>query len=225
MPILRKLQARQARRTLVSIAGYIFGIPLMFLGPLMLGTMFWLSCLLLYRWYPWTWFFWGTCAIVIPVLIYTEIRTSGAFMSEAISEEEATRGQIAHGMAAVGGMINPGMGSTLSMAAMLASPRASMAGFIELFLLGPRMLLSSFQSTRLTMRLRGNDMQRTAQLLHDLRRANIGIAITRLLHKGEEPADLELPLTYLVFYDWAGVAADQSKAWILTEAKTDLGTA
>jgi hypothetical protein len=174
----------------------------------MLSTMFWIATGLLHHFYPWSWFFWGTCAIVIPTLFFTEIRTAGNYMSEVISPEEAQRAQIAHGMQAVGTLLNPRMSNTLALAAAIATPRASMAGFIELFLIGPRLILNATRTARLMSRLRGNDIHRTALLLHQLRIANVGIDLQRLLQNRETPADLELPLAYLVFYDWAGVAAN-----------------
>jgi len=221
-PILHKLLIRKRRRGLARVLGFVFGLPLLFLGPAVLGTMFWVACILLYQWYPWTWFFLGTCAVAIPALFVTEIRTAGEFMSAAITPDQANRAMAAQAVKTVGTLINPRLGNTLALAAAIASPRASTAGFVELFLTGPRLLLSAFRNTRMTIRLRSVDVERTALLLHQLLRANIGVPIQSLLQKSERPGDLELPLAYLVFHDWAAVAADHSKAWILSDAKKDL---
>jgi hypothetical protein len=221
-PILRKLQSRERLRASLRIVAFIFGLPLAFVGPLVLGTMFWMACGMLYRWYAWWYFFLGTSALAIPALFVTELRTGGSYLSEVISPEEAKRAEIAQGIKTVGMLVSPRMGNTLMLAAALAAPRASMAGFIEIFLTGPRLLLTAFRDVGMIRRLQGTNMQLTALLLHQLLQAKVGIPTEKLLRPGQELELIELPLAYLVFYDWIGVAADGSKAWILTRALEDL---
>src|SRR4051812_27796175 len=80
---------------------FSFGLPLAFVAPLILGTMFWLACNILVRWYPWSYFFWGTALIALialPALFLTELRTSGNYLASVITPEEAKRACIAQGI-------------------------------------------------------------------------------------------------------------------------------
>jgi hypothetical protein len=220
--ILGKLRARERGRRAMRGVALGAGVPLTFLGPVVLGTMFWVACGMLWHWYGWWIFFLGTSVVAIPALVVTEMRTGGRYLSEVITPEEARRAEIAQGVKVVGTVMMPRARDTLALAAVLASPRASTAGFVELFLAGPRMVLSAVRDREMLRRLRGADAQVAALLLHELLRARVGIPTARLLKRGQTMEQIELPLAYLVFYDWAGIAEGGTKVWVLTTAVEEL---
>jgi hypothetical protein len=221
-PILQKLQSRERGRALLRIMAFIFGLPLALVGPLVLGTMFWFACGMLYQWYPWLYFFLGTSVVAIPALFVTELRTAGNYLSEAVTPAEAKQAAIAQNVKMAGTAMVPQMGNTLALAAVLASPRVSAAGFVEVFLTGPRLLLTAFRDTDMLKKLHGADLQLAAILLRQLLQARVGIPTKKLLRPGQTMKQIEQPLAYLVYYDWTGVAADGSKVWILTQSIEEL---
>jgi hypothetical protein len=68
----RSIRDHLARRAVAYKGGIatllLFGIPLLFIGPLVLACIFWFATINLYGYVPWTWFFWGLVITLIPLL-------------------------------------------------------------------------------------------------------------------------------------------------------------
>ncbi|MBK8269715.1 MAG: hypothetical protein IPK83_16045 [Planctomycetes bacterium] len=52
------LSRRASLRKWRAVAGIVMGVPLCFVAPFLLGTLFWFSCGMLFGWHSWIWFFW-----------------------------------------------------------------------------------------------------------------------------------------------------------------------
>lgn len=213
----RRVQLRRIR----ALLGMLLGLPLCFIAPLTLGSVFWLSSGMLFGWYPWSWFFFGSAAILIPLLFHLEVRTAGSFLSEAardFSTSSETDSRAAVGLA-IGGLT----GSALIRAA--ANPRAATSGFVEFFLFGPRMILSGFRHLREAARMKGVDQVRAAEVVSRLLTSSSGVAIKSLLSAGEVPESLGRTLHWLAFYDWIGIGEKGDRVFLFTESRATLGGA
>ena len=213
----RRVQFRRIR----ALTGILVGLPLCFLAPLMLGSLFWFSSGMLFGWHPWTWFVFGSAVILIPLLIHLEVRTAGNFLGEAARDfatDKAMDGRAMIGLA-MGGF----GGAALARAA--ANPRAATSGIVEFFLIGPRMLVPGFRHLRGAARMKGIDRARAAEVVTRLRSSSSGVAIKSLLSAGEAPESLGRTLHWLAFYDWIGIGEKGEKVFLFSESRARLGAA
>jgi hypothetical protein len=189
----------------------LIGVPMLFIGPLALASLFWFATLNLFGYYPWTWFFWGFVVILIPLLFWTERRTRGGFLADTVIE--------AGGGSELPYLLGGDLGLLISFA---TNPRVTMSGFIEIFLTGPRFVLDAFEKMNRARRVRSVDQDRAAAIVADLLRTDRGVPIQSLVRPGERLATLDVSLAYLLFFDWIGLSKDRSRVWILTEARQRL---
>src|SRR5262245_41936502 len=81
--VVKDLRRRDRLIQFKSIALVVGAVPLMLIGPLVLGTIFWFATWQLYAYYSWSWFFWGLCLVMIPAMLATEARQRGGYFAGA----------------------------------------------------------------------------------------------------------------------------------------------
>ena len=155
------LRRRDARLRLKLRAQAALGLPLTLIGPVVLGTIFWLALrsmggIVL----PWSHVCGVALLVVVPLLIHLESRTGGDFLGTALREGGQGTDAIwpTSGLyVALGGFAR---------APALANPRGFSAGMTEVFLCGPRLLVGAFRQRRLRRRLGAVDELRAALVAH-----------------------------------------------------------
>ena len=210
IPILRRRERVFRAKIAVMLA---FGLPLSLLGPFMLGTIFWFVCLLLWHWYPWSWFF-GSAVLVIVPLLYRMVLRGGDYLMDAVKASGASPDASA-GLWALSHIYDDSMLATVAIA---AHPQASAAGFVELFLFGPRQVVSAIRQWRAARLMQNPDLTLAANILALLLRANRSLE-TRQLPAADKMSTLAPVLAYLVFHDWIGLSANADKTWLLTSSR------
>lgn len=214
--VLALLRRREQLLYAKIILLLVIGLPFSLLGALMLGTMFWFTALLLGYGWPWSWFFGGLTALTVPLLYHLEIRQGRQYLGDAVQGEHAP----SSACRALGRVAGPHMAM---MAALVTNPRATAAGFVELFLWGPRQVVGAIGQLRAVLALRGVDRPRAADLLSRLAIQPKGCALTTLLGAGEKVAVIYAPLAYLAYHDWIGLSANCDRAWSLSQTRQTLG--
>jgi hypothetical protein len=200
-----------------SIALIVIAIPLMFIGPLLLATVFWFATAQLYAYFPWTWFFLGLCVVMIPAMLAGEARQRGGYFAGAnldtINEGLASGTPSPYAMAAfndVGALV-----------AFAANPRAVASGFVEIFLVGPRLLLDGLTMRRRAKQVADVSRERAAVAVMQLAAFDQGVS-TKSLLKHEVPGQLTRVLCLLVFHEWIGVSKTGDRVWLSTDARNRL---
>lgn len=191
------------------------GVPLCFVAPFLLGTLFWFSCGMLFGWHSWIWFFLGMAALTIPLLIHLEWRTGGNFLGEA--GRDFAKDSAWDGLAMLG---LPFGSPALAIAA--ANPRAATAGFMELFLIGPRLLVPGVRHLALAARLRMVDTVRAARVMEKLLTASSAMVMKSLLEAWEQPQVLGFTIYWLAFYDWIGIGEKGQRIILFSESREAL---
>lgn len=220
-PIESKLKQRQHFRNLQAILSIILGLPLVFIAPLILGAIFWfVSIMLLDGWYHWGWFFLALTVITVPLLFRLEIQSAGDYLGKAMkdakplvphSDEMVIAAYIALG--AISGIA----------VAVATDPRASSAGLTEIFLTGPRMVLSGFRYFRQTRYLSTFDIVRAERIVTVLLAKSRGVEPELLRERGEPQDNLWPVLLWLAFYGWIGVSEKRDKIFLYSESREILG--
>ncbi len=204
--ILSKLKG-QARLLLAKrIMLLAAGAPLSLLGPLILGTIFWFAGWQFGLGASWSACFWVTSAVMVPLLLGLEARTGGNYLGEAVADSE--------GISSEEAMVIQAAGLDGMLFQIGRNPKASLAGLVEIFLTGPRMLISAWRDFRIGLRCRGARLARAAQIVGALYRSGAGLPPRKLLNAGEGLTDLLGPIAYLAYHQWIGVAASGDKLWL-----------
>jgi len=100
--------------------------------------------------------------------------------------------------------------------------RTPFNGLIEFFLIGPNLAVRSYRKLMLRRLMGTGCLDRTVEITELLARLQGGAETEKLLAEKESRQQLSRELAYLVFFDWAGVAADGTKVWLLTEARREI---
>jgi len=213
--------ARREKIRRVKIgAMLLFGIPLSFLGPLLLSTMFWLAMTFGLRFSDfasgvrWLDVFVVLTAVMVPLLYRLETRTGGEYRTD-LSDPGVATGQMALRAAVVGGPFAAGLLGVGT----LVNARATSSAFVEFFLLGPRLVVSALRQFTLSRRLHLADRQRAAGIVALLLGRSDGVDTDHLLHEGEELGGLLPVLAYLVYYQWIGAGEKWRRVWLDSETR------
>lgn len=194
----------------------ISGLPLLFIGPLVLGSIFWFSTWRLYEYYPWSWFFEGAVLIVVPLLFFSEARHRGGWT------QTSTLGSDQLPEADDPWLPNVPWDESGMLAAFVINPRLASAGIVEVFLVGPKLVLDGVVKLRRARQLGDVSLERAAEVIAQLSTHDSGVLVTSLLHEGETKLDLIRVLCLLVFHDWIGVSKTGNRVWLLSEARQHL---
>ncbi|RIK68872.1 MAG: hypothetical protein DCC65_01710 [Planctomycetota bacterium] len=207
----------------IAWARIAFGVPLCFVPALVLGTMFWFAGSNLFgHWGDWTWYFWITAIVTIPLLFRLEVRTNGDYLGNVARDPgpSVPGGEMLAVAAHLGLGTLAGVGATT-----LANPRMAASGVTEIFLAGPRMVLNGkrhFDQLRVLKNVR---LDRVSQLLSQLMASSQAKSLGELCHKGESRVDLIPVLCWLKLYGWIGVSGHSDKVILFSESRDKLKAA
>lgn len=217
------LRRREGLRKVRAYSSLAFGAPLTFISPLVLGTIFWVVCGLLFEsWYPWTWFFLALAALTLPLLFRLEIKSSGDYLGETMKDVGPPMpgsGELTM-KAHVG--IGPLAGLGFSMA---TNPRASSAGFVEIFLTGPRMILGGIRHLRQARSFGAAEQVLACRIIARLLSRDSGLRLEELPKDGVGSDQLLTVLKWLAFYDWVGISEAKDRVFLFSESKATFGDA
>ena len=216
--IISRLVRRAATRKLLAVVGVLVGLPLCLVAAFTLGPLFWIAFGrafgLGYPWYCWVA---GTALLTIPLLFRTELRTGGDYLGDVARSGEAINTK--PGLTTIVASASPvgGLGLVAYYAA--TNPRAATAGFVELFLAGPRMIINGTRHLRLAGKVPDIDMQIAAQVLQKLMAHDSGLTSSELGNICESRDQLQETLIWLAFYGWIGVSTKQDRVYIYSESR------
>lgn len=208
-----------AKRTKAWIA-LACGVPLCFLGPVILASVFWIAALLgLGKWTPWWWWLGGVAALGIPSLFRLEIRSRGKFLNETIEEAATYDSDVMGRLTAVTLLYGAGWGA---LGALGANPGLATAGFVEFFLSGLRLVLFGLRTNRESRSGKTVDRERAAEVVAFLLGRQDGVEPRALLKSGERMAELSPVLLWLAGQGWLGVVATGDRVFLYSEARREL---
>lgn len=199
----------------------LIGIPLTIVGPFFMTIMIWFAAGMFGYWWPWLTVFGIVTTAFVPILFWYAARGSSNMLVEAAQSGSTSTSTAMWAIARRGG--GGALGSVASLAAVAASPRASAAGFQEIFLTGPRQIVKAFRKIRVMRSLKNARHDRAAEILTILVRQDRGVEVAKTLRPGEKEEDVWDELAFLMFHDWIGLSEDAKRAWVLTDAKRTLG--
>jgi len=216
--IANKLRARSGRRRMLAIVGILAGLPCCLFAPLILGSLFWFSYGQLFGFVPWNYFFFGAVVVCLPLLFMLEIRTNGGFLDEVMSDpgpEIPGGADFARRLLVFGPLPALAAGTAVE-------PRRSVAGFVELFLFGPRLIVNGLRHLRQIHKLPSPNLTLAAKILTLLCEREAGIPIAALNSSKVEADEIDRTIFWLAFYGWIGISKDWQKIFIFSESRTGL---
>lgn len=219
--ILLRLRRRERLFRVKVAAMILFGVPLSFVGPFVLATVFWFAghaagyCSWSRVWVHWSWLFLALVIVVVPLLYRLEIRTTGGYLTEAMQDTKPHR--------PMGAAFLPGPAAQVgALVAVAANPRAVSAGVVEVFLFGPRLVVGAFIQFRAARHLKQAEVGRAASILAVLLGRDQGVETSRLLRRDEQLEDLLPTLAYLVFHRWVGVRSGWQQVYLYSMSREAL---
>lgn len=216
--IIARLNRRAGFRRTFALLRILAGIPLCFVAAIVFGSMFWFaSGRALGHWYPWAYWVLGLALLTIPLLFRMELRTGGDYLGDVARSGSAIDAK--PGLATAVGMVSPvgGLGIVAFYAA--TNPRAATAGFVELFLTGPRMVVNGSRHLRLAGKVPRIDMHAATRVLEKLMAHDTGLTSKELAGTCESRDQLQETLIWLAFYGWIGVSKKQDRVYIYSESR------
>ncbi len=154
--------------------------------------------------------FWGWfCVLVLlllPYLITLERRTRGNFWSDSIMNSGLDYGN----PSSVGDYYHQRGAATIFF-------------YVEMLLIGPRMLIGGYNRFRGVDPVRFNQLiERSATLIRDLASAGGSCAVEKLVHPGEPVVNVLRIVERLDKQEWVGRSTDGRRVWLSSRAKADL---
>ncbi len=222
--ILWHFERRERALRLKVALMIVFGVPLSFLGPLALSTMFWLAMKYANRFtdavpsVPWTMMFVILTAVTVPLLYRLERRTLGDYMAWASGDAtpDGPRGFV----------FMPSPAAEIgAIAATAGNARLVSSLFVDFFLQGPRLVIGGLAQCKVAHRVQLAELSKGAEIIAKLLRRDTGLETKGLLCPEAGLDDLMPTLAYLTFYRWIGVAEDWQRVWIHSEERRVLGGA
>ncbi len=194
------------------------GVPLLFLGPAVLASIFWVVQWQFDHFYAgWLALFGVLSLIMIPLMVRMELRGGDGFLMSALPERPAgwSRAMLVGGPA----------GLSVATAHALANPRALTAGPVEVFLTGPRLVVQTVQQLRARRALAGVPIRRAAEVVCTLQRYDHGQPPRRLCAPGEREEDLGPVLAWLALHDCVGIRADRERVFLYSAFRAAVAAA
>ena len=99
------------------------------------------------------------------------------------------------------------------------NPRLSAAGWVEIFLTGPRMFLNGFRHLQMTKKLGSANMDRCADLMARLLAAGPSAPINKLAVRGNARQDLIIDLAWLSYFGWVQLSEKLDRVILFSESK------
>ncbi len=221
--ILHWLRNRERVHRAKTTCMLFAGVPLSFVGPAAVATIFWLAIVFgsrsLRHGFPigWLGLFAILCLIMIPLLYRLELRTGGAYFSDVLGKTNV------HGARGIIAM--PGIGRDIAAAGtLLANSRAASSLIVEFFLFGPRLTICGFGQARLARRVQLPDLAPAAEVIEALLRCQSGVETSSLVDANANKDSLLPVLAYLAFHQWIGVGKNWERVWLDSESRRTLQT-
>src|SRR5258706_1906570 len=175
--VTKQLRNQQAAVKGLAIASIVAAVPLLFVGPLLLACIFWFAAVNFGYGLPFSWWFWGLTAIMVPAMFLGEARQRGGFFAGRNLDVSP------------GGLDGPALmpvpGDVGMLFNFVINPRLQASGFVELFLTGPRLMLDGLTKLRHAQQLRGVSLDRAGDAIVQLALFDKGVPIQSLLRGGE----------------------------------------
>ena len=118
--------------------------------------------------------------------------------------------------------IGPLAGLGFSMA---NNPRASSAGFVEIFLTGPRLMLGGIRHLRQARVFGAIERDLACRIIARLLSHDSGLRFEELPKDGAGSDQLLTVLKWLAFYDWIGIAEAKDRVFLYSESRETFGNA
>lgn len=219
--ILRRLDERAELRRRTEAMQIVLGVPLCFVGPVVIGTMLWAAgSMLIHTWLPWWLIVSGLSLVMIPPLFRMERKTGGNYLSESMREISVRYpdARVLFSAEYLGVSAAAGLG----LATVIMNPGTVSAMFVEVFLAGPRMVLRGRSNRRIATALERVNRARTAEVVSKMLSRVGGMPPGELLKDGETMSDVLPSVTWLSFYGWIGVTAKVDRVFLFTESREAL---
>src|SRR5688572_28363765 len=164
---LARLRTQQTLLVIKILVLALLGLPVTLIGPAVIALLFWISLFLLGWGLSYSLLFLVFCLIMIPAMFHMEVRTGGNYFTESLSASTLDEPPApAPGPELLAGVpiIAAITGLPLEVPAE-PHPRAALSGIVEIFLTGPRYLLTAYHDLRTSQSLRGVSRERAAEVL------------------------------------------------------------
>jgi hypothetical protein len=151
--------------------------------------------------------------ITIPSMLFGEARRRGGLGAKANLDTQVSgfEDRTAPAFPAAE-MVSP-------LAGFVTHPRVAASGFVEIFLLGPRLLLDGLARLRRYWTLRDVALDTPAKIVAYLARFSGGVPATSEFDTDRPMIDYPSALHVLIAHDWIGVSADRQRMWLLSTAR------
>lgn len=222
------MRRRQTDLALAAL-GIAAGVLLSLLAPLFFASIFWFALGSVFE----TWLSWPLCfavaaAVALPLLFRLELRTGGEYLAQSINGSGMIRAQeVVPGAV----MLSTYAGGSMGLVALArtANPRAASFALVEIFLSGPRLVVSGWRRWRTDRNFAEVDRERAAEVVTLLLERGGAVHPRQLLRPGEllhdgrcPPAALMQPLVWLAHHRWIGVSDSLEKVYLYSEAAAAL---
>jgi hypothetical protein len=211
--VRKKLRHKAAGLKWTVAVQLAVGLLILLIGPCLLASVYvkGMDALIGRALITETTLYWILVLVLTPLLFRMEIKTRGRYYNDAVMEAGSPSGGSFY------------LGSPYAgIGFIAANPRQAAAGFVELLLLGPRLVLEAFQKVHHARLVKSANLDRAAEVLCVLNGADHAMLITQLQKPGEQLAGLVPTLAYLLFHDWIGMSKKGDKVWIGSDAKAAL---
>jgi len=207
------LKKRDANFFVKTITLFLVGVVTSLAAPSII-LIFFAVLLHLWKWeLNWWICFLAGIAVSIPVLFRMEWQAHGPTLDAAARE----------GFDTTPGKPAPSNYKHLgALGLLVAEQRTPFSGLLEFFLIGPNLAVRSLRKLMLRKLAMSANFDRIVEIAEVMSRLQGGVETEKLRGEKETPQQLSCALAYLIFFEWAGVASDGAKVWILTEARREL---
>lgn len=186
---------------------FSIGVPLTLLGPVVVGTAFWLICrrygVALPIGYLAT--LGVFCAALVPLLMLLERGTHGQYFSNAAGDLTHPRDIRSYGEWEMN------------------QAQATWHAYVEIALTGPRLLWEAIDQLRGRNQVSDADAALAAELVEHLRAAGAAMPVRELFAPHRPADDVHRAVGLLKHLDWADVSADGRRVWLRSDAVERLG--
>ena len=204
--VMQMLAAADSLSWASAVGKLALGLPLCLVGPCLFTV---LLKVILHKWgADWLPGFWMSLLlvslVVVPLLLWTERRTHGEFLSDSVSGQSSPFQADSYGEY------------------QMQSTRFMATGFTEVALQGPRLLWSFIDAVRGKPAGSAALRAAAAQLAVDLFDANQGLPVKQLFRHDRPPPLLDKIIRYLVALDWIGVSGQRDRVWLQSPVRDRL---
>jgi hypothetical protein len=208
--IATQLLKRDAGFWLRTLLMFALGIPLSFVGPALLASIFHAAFLKArIGWNPaWLNLFLISSLIIIPILYITEWRSRGDFLVEEMRWQGTTADHFYSASS---------YGEWESRQSMAAG-----AAYAEILLFAPRQVFSAIAGIRQRVHITSDELHRASEIVRALQLADGGVPIAQLRRGEESKESLRRILRYLQFHDWIDISKKGDRAWLISTARKRL---